>query len=640
MLGNTLSTQLLSFVLILISLTLTAQSLHTAWMMLYAWEDASRWKNNRAPDAFIAPRLSFTILLPARHEEAVIQGTIQRVVNLRYPRHLVQVLVVIEAGDSGTISKVLDKIAELEAQGIHNVRLITFKDKPINKPHGLNLGLREATGDVVTVFDAEDEPHPYILNMINTVMVQEKAPVVQAGVQLMNFKDTWFSALNVLEYFFWFKSRLHYHATLGMVPLGGNTIFMWRELLQKHGGWDQNNLTEDADIGIRLSASGVPIRVVYDDRFVTREETPPTAAQFVKQRTRWTQGFMQVLKKGVWMRLPTMPQRMLAFYTLGFPFMQALLMLYIPVSVYLMLFVKLPDLVALITTLPLYMVLVQYAINVIGLFEFGAVQKLKVSPLWAFRLMLFYLPFQWMINFAALRAVWRELLGINNWEKTAHTGALRGEAPASPSAPASGRAAPAPVDGRLTGSRTPALIPNTGAPNSLDKTMPSAAAVTQVVRKAPQPDGDGSATVPSHLKPQGPAGGLTIPSRSKGQEPSPDGAGPARATLDEPALDQTRPAHLGENPNSAPSSQAAAPGQAKGSHGAQSFEEPESVDSRRPTQPSRLRQMPADATETIPYLAYKANPPEADTDPARTTYVGLSPHLKPRDQGPSDQKND
>ena len=134
-------------------------------------------------------------------------------VDLNYPRELVQILVVIEAGDNGTIAEVQAKLAELRAQGIEHVRLITFDDPPINKPHGLNVGLQQATGDVVTIFDAEDEPHADILQVVNTVMLREDAEVIQCGVQLMNYADRWFSALNVLEYLFWFKSRMHYHAS-------------------------------------------------------------------------------------------------------------------------------------------------------------------------------------------------------------------------------------------------------------------------------------------------------------------------------------------------------------------------------------------------------------------------------------------
>ena len=411
--------------LVAISLLLTAQSAYSTVLMLYAWEAEDHAGRNRAPEHFTPAQTRFTVLLPARHEEAVIQDTIQRVVDLNYPSDLVQVLVVIEAGDGGTIAKVEEKLAALQGQGIQHVNLITFADPPINKPHGLNVGLRTATGEVVTIFDAEDEPHPDILNIVNTVMVGEGAPVIQCGVQLMNYADHWFSALNVLECFFWFKSRLHYHAGGGTVPLGGNTVFIRRELLQHLGGWDQHCLTEDADIGIRLSASGVPVRVLYDDRYVTREETPPTVGQFIRQRTRWNQGFLQVLAKGDWWRLPTYGQRALALYTLAFPILQVLMLLYVPVSLGFMFATKIPVAASMLSSLPLYMLALQYFVYVFGLYEFTAVHRLRPSllaPLW---LLLAYLPYQWLLSYAAVRAVSRQWRGMNNWEKTAHLGAHR-----------------------------------------------------------------------------------------------------------------------------------------------------------------------------------------------------------------------
>src|SRR5262249_53843996 len=157
--------------------------------------------------------------------------------------------------------------------------------------------------EVVTIFDAEDDIHCDVFNMVNTVMLRERVGVVQAGVQLMNFRDHWFAPHNCLEYFFWFKSRLHFHAHVGMIPLGGNTVFLRRDLVDRVGGWDEQCLTEDADIGLRLSALGEPIRVVYDAQYVTREETPDSVSQFIKQRTRWQQGFVQILRKGTWRSL-------------------------------------------------------------------------------------------------------------------------------------------------------------------------------------------------------------------------------------------------------------------------------------------------------------------------------------------------
>jgi len=142
----------------------------------------------------------------------------------------IQILVICSADDDGTIGKAEEKIAQLRGQGIHNVSMVVFHDGPVNKPHGLNAALQHADKDVVTIFDAEDDIHPEIFNVVNTVMQNERVKVVQGGVQLMNFDSNWYSALNVLEYFFWFKSWLHYHARRGATPLGGNTVFFARDI--------------------------------------------------------------------------------------------------------------------------------------------------------------------------------------------------------------------------------------------------------------------------------------------------------------------------------------------------------------------------------------------------------------------------
>src|SRR5262249_45022476 len=159
------------------------------------------------------------------------------------------------ADDTGTIGRAQQTIDRLNAAGRQDAQVVVFDDGPVNKPHGLNTALRYARNDVVAVFDAEDEVQPELFSIVNTVMTNEHVRVVQAGVQLMNYESNWYSTFNVLEYFFWFRSRLHYHARTGAIPLGGNTVFFARDLLESVDGWDEFNLTEDADIGLRLSAA-------------------------------------------------------------------------------------------------------------------------------------------------------------------------------------------------------------------------------------------------------------------------------------------------------------------------------------------------------------------------------------------------
>lgn len=416
--------------LVFISLFLFAHVAYSTYLMLYTWNDADQRSQYGAPKQFAPAQKSFTVLLPARHEEEVIQHTIQGVLEANYPKELMEIVVICRIDDHGTITKVQEKIAELVPQGVTSVKLIVFQDGPINKPHGLNVGWRYTQNEVICIFDSEDQVHPDVFNIVNTVMLNEGVKVVQSGVQLMNYNSSWFSALNVLEYFFWFKSRLHYHAEAGMIPLGGNTIFFTRPIVEKIGGWDELCLTEDADIGIRLSEMGERVRVVYEDQYVTKEETPPTVSQFIKQRTRWNQGFLQVLQAGAYRNLP-LKQRFLAVYTLATPVIQAITALYLPISVYTVFFVKVPPVLAILMWLPAYMLISQYVLNLVGLYEFAEAHEIQLSRWTWLKLLIVFYPFQVLLGISALRGVYREFKGVNNWEKTRHVNAHREAATAA-----------------------------------------------------------------------------------------------------------------------------------------------------------------------------------------------------------------
>jgi cellulose synthase/poly-beta-1,6-N-acetylglucosamine synthase-like glycosyltransferase len=416
--------------ILLVSFIVSAQSVWTLYMTLYAWDRPPAEAN--APDHFREPRLSFTALLPARHEEDVIRGTIARLARVNYPPDLVQVLVICSADDHGTIDEAEAEIELLREQGRDNFETVVFSDGPVNKPHGLNAALARATNDVIVIFDAEDDMHTDILNVVNTVMEEEHVKVVQAGVQLMNFESTWYSALNVLEYFFWFRSRMHYHSRTGAMLLGGNTVFFDRDLITRLGGWDEKILTEDAEIGLMLSAEGEHIRVVYDHRYVTKEEVPPTLKQFIKQRTRWNQGFIQCLHKGTWRQLKTRKQRRLAFMTLVFPMGQAVLGIYFAFAIFTMVSLKTPVLVALLSYIPVLIVLAHFLTTAIGLYDFTRAHGLKATPSAVVGLAIAWFPYQLVLAYASIRAVSRQVRGHLDWEKTAHVGAHRDAAADAP----------------------------------------------------------------------------------------------------------------------------------------------------------------------------------------------------------------
>jgi cellulose synthase/poly-beta-1,6-N-acetylglucosamine synthase-like glycosyltransferase len=417
---------LLNGVLVVLSLGLFTVAGTTLWWMLHAW---------RSPDALAAtgfrrraagaPR-SFSLLLPARHEQDVLGDTIDALARLDHPKY--EVIVIIGHDDPET-----EFVArEAAARYPRIVRVVMDYHLPKNKPKALNTALRKCRGDIVGVFDAEDEVHPGLLRLVEARFEESGADVVQAGVQLMNVQTSWWSLRNCLEYYFWFRSRLHFHAEKRFIPLGGNTVFTRTELLREAGGWDPNCLAEDCEIGVRLSTRGAVVAVAYDPQAVTREETPGSIRALVKQRTRWDQGFLQVLRKGEWRKLPSRKQRLLARYTLAMPLLQAATGVLMPLSLASMFLLKVPMPTALVTFLPLAPTLVTMAVESAALGEFGREFGVRIRVRDHARLLLGTVPYQLLLAAAAVRSVWRESRGHGGWEKTTHTNAHRTTTPKRP----------------------------------------------------------------------------------------------------------------------------------------------------------------------------------------------------------------
>lgn len=394
----------------------------TAVLMLYAWRRTGSLEETAFSDVVREPQHSFSLILPARHEERVLARTIKSLGRLDHPRF--EVIVVVGNDDPETRDVALASTA-----GDLRFRVVLDRHERKNKPRALNSALPLCRGDIVGVFDAEDQAAPGVLRAVDQAFQQSDVEVVQGATQLMNFHSSWYSVRNVLEYYFWFKSRLHYHGDAGFIPLGGNTVFIKRDWLVRIGGWDPDCLTEDAEIGVRLSAMGARTDVAHTPDLVTREETPDSVRALLKQRTRWNQGFLQVLRKGHWRLLPPGP-RLLAAFTLAFPFLQVGTTAAYALAIAALLGLKLPIWLALLSFIPLLPLVMILVAELIGLAELAEDFRLRVRTRDYLRLVAGFLPYQLLLSFAAVRAALRELFGIQNWEKTAHVGAhLQGAGP-------------------------------------------------------------------------------------------------------------------------------------------------------------------------------------------------------------------
>ncbi|WP_062377781.1 glycosyltransferase [Demequina pelophila] len=420
---------IITVIVLLVAAILLVQAGTSLIQTLYIWDSPERIRAAGAPDTYAKPKHGFTVLLPARHEQEVIGETVRKLGEAKYPKELLELMVICSEDDTETIAAAEHAKREY---GLENVTVLVFGGSP-GKAKAMNLGLEAAKHELLTIFDSEDDVSPELFSIVDTLYQRKRIDVLQGGVQLMDYDSHWFSAHNVLEYFFWFKSRMHYFAKSGAVPLGGNTVFFRATDLQEVGGWDESTLTEDGDLGVRLSIAGKRFGVMYDSDHVTKEEVPHSTKAFIKQRTRWNQGFLQMIRKGDWLRLPTLRKRLLIGSVLTAPTFMALVIASAPLFIIVGITVKLPVLVSLLTAVPLLMAVLMLCTSILGLYEFGKDQGLHVRWWQYLYLVVTFVPYQGILMISAVRAAYRELLGQRGWEKTAHSGAHRGAPqPASP----------------------------------------------------------------------------------------------------------------------------------------------------------------------------------------------------------------
>ena len=231
---------------------------------------------------------AYSVLVPLLREASVLPGLVQSLGRLDYPPAKLEILLLLEADDVETQAAVL----ALDLPG--NVRTILVPDRaPRTKPKALNYALQFARGDFVVVYDAEDRPQADQLR--RAVAAFREAPgdlgCLQAQLNIYNPRQSWFTRQFTIEYSALFDAVLPALVRLRLpVPLGGTSNHFRREALADAGGWDPFNVTEDADLGIRLARRGYRTAVLAS---TTWEEAPCAFVPWLKQRTRWLKGWMQ-----------------------------------------------------------------------------------------------------------------------------------------------------------------------------------------------------------------------------------------------------------------------------------------------------------------------------------------------------------
>lgn len=230
----------------------------------------------------------YTLLIPVYKEKEVVQKLIDRIQNMDYPKYKLDVRILLEENDSETISLV--KSMHLPS---YFTSIVVPESKPQTKPKACNYGLLQAKGEYVVIYDAEDRPEPDQLK--KAYLAFQKLPedyvCIQAKLNYFNSSQNMLTKLFTQEYSMWFELLLVGIMQMDIpIPLGGTSNHFKMSFLKKVGGWDPFNVTEDADLGIRLYKYRYKTAIL-DSR--TWEEANSKLSNWVRQRSRWIKGYMQ-----------------------------------------------------------------------------------------------------------------------------------------------------------------------------------------------------------------------------------------------------------------------------------------------------------------------------------------------------------
>lgn len=243
---------------------------------------------------------TYTLLIALKDEAETAAQLAAAIRALDYPADRLDVKLLIELGDGET------RAALLAQDWPAGTQLLTVPPGlPRTKPRALNYGLGRAVGEFVVVYDAEDRPHPdqlkaavQVFRAAGPELACVQAPLVGEGAA------SWIGEQWALEYAVQFGRLLPAQARLDLpLMLGGTSNHFRRSALEAAGGWDAWNVTEDAELGLRLARSGQRVGMI---RPPTLETPPGSLMVWINQRSRWLKGFIQT-----WLVLMRRPGKVL-----------------------------------------------------------------------------------------------------------------------------------------------------------------------------------------------------------------------------------------------------------------------------------------------------------------------------------------
>ena len=241
--------------------------------------------------------LKFTIIIPAKDEERVIARCLRSILNQRYPKDMLEVIVVDGRSKDSTF-----EICKAFSSTWPGIIKVYRQDHGQSKAAALNEALQHAKGDVVGIFDADSLLEVDLLACVASYFEDPDILALQGRTLSINAGQNMLTKLVSLEETAWFRALLSGRDRLGLfVPFTGSCMFIRREVVDD---WNEDSLGEDIEMALRLAKRG--IRVVYADDVRSWQESPARVKAFFSQRVRWFRGYVEAgIRYGKLLRAPS-----------------------------------------------------------------------------------------------------------------------------------------------------------------------------------------------------------------------------------------------------------------------------------------------------------------------------------------------
>lgn len=366
----------------------------------------------------------YTIFCPLYKEWQVIPQFTQAISKIDWPKNKLDVQLLLEEDDPKTI----EEARKMKLPDYFRI-IVVPHGHPKTKPKACNYGLGHAKGEYAVIFDAEDIPDPDQLKKAYLVfhkLKDEKIICAQAKLNFYNARQNLLTRLFSAEYALWFDLVLTgLQSIKSPIPLGGTSNHFRTKDLKMLNGWDPFNVTEDCDLGIRITKMGYQTAIFNSN---TMEEATSHVGNWMRQRSRWIKGYMQTYL--VHMRRPhefmtdlKNPHIITFQLVVGGKVLSMFVnpLMWIITILYFSLRAKMGPIIEPLFPGPVLYIAVFSLVFGNFLYIYYYMIGCAKREQWDLVKYVFLVPFYWlMMSFAAWKALWQLIFKPHYWEKTVH----------------------------------------------------------------------------------------------------------------------------------------------------------------------------------------------------------------------------